>query len=282
MNLDDVRLFAAVARAGSFAHAASAEGVARSTLSRIVQRLEVEAGVPLLHRTTRRVGLTTAGAALLAKVQPSLAALDEAIRAFRAERAEPAGLLRITTSTDIAASLLAPAVARLTRAHPLLRIETVLTLRAVDLIAERVDVALRVYAGPVDEPVLRGRRLMDLAFEWYAAPAYLERRGAPQDEADLAAHDVVAVGRLAPNPRIHFDDSFFGLAVVQAGAGVGLLPRRLCAAAVAEGTLVRVLPGVTVAQGQLWLVYPPGGLSTNVAAFRDALLAVIAEQHASG
>lgn len=278
MNLDDLRLFAAVARHGSFARASDETGVARSTVTRVVQRLEVEAGVPLLHRTTRQVGLTTAGAALLQRVQPGLDDLAGALHELTARRGEPAGLLRITAATDFAGSLLAPAVARLLARHPRLRIETIMTLRPVDLVAERVDVALRTYGRTPDDATLSGRRLMSLAFGWYAAPAYIARRGAPADEPDLAAHDVVAVPRAHPDPRVSVDDAFFGLALVRAGAGVGLLPRALCVDDLARGDLVAVLPHVSVFEGQLWLVYPTGGASTNVVALRDALLEVIAEQ----
>lgn len=272
MNLEDLRLFAAVATTGSFARAAEEAGVGRSTLTRVVQRLEAECGVALLHRTTRRVGLTGAGAALLRRVQPSLDDLTFALEDFSAQVGEPAGVLRVTTSTDIGVSVLAPAVAELARKYPRVRVETILTLRAVDLVAERVDVALRAYARSPDDPTLRGRRLMDLAFGWYASPDYLARRGVPEDEHDLVAHTLIAVPSMVPEPHFAIDDSFFGLALIRAGAGVGMLPCNLCAADEAEGAIVRVLPRLSQVEGQLWFVYPPGKASPNVEALREVLV----------
>ncbi|MBV1858506.1 MAG: LysR family transcriptional regulator [Nannocystaceae bacterium] len=272
MDLDDLRLFAAVAEHGSYAKAAEQTGVGRSTLTRIVQRLEVECGVSLLHRTTRQVGVTASGAALLRRIQPGLADLHAAVRDFSSQTGEPAGLLRVTTSTDIAVTVLAPVVARLTRRYAKLRIETVLTLRAVDLVDEGVDLALRVYRRAPGDPSLSGRRVSEIGFGWYAAPEYLAREGTPQEEADLSQHTVVAVSATYGDATIVVDDSFFAVAAVRAGAGVGLLPRGLCAEAVTAGELVRVLPDVSVLEGQLWVVYPRGKVSPNVAAFRDALM----------
>lgn len=272
MQLDDLKLFADVARLGSYARAAEANGVSRSTLSRIIQRLEAEAGVPLLHRTTRRVGLTSAGATLLDRVRPALDDLHRAIDDLRDSRGAPAGLLRVTASADVGATILAPVIAALVTRYPQLRVETILTLRPVDLVAERVDVALRLYTGQPTDGGLTGRRLMDMAFGWYAAPAYLERRGVPQDEPDLAAHELIAPSRTHSKARVQIDDPFFALALARAGAGLGLLPQDLCGEDVERGALIRVLPEVSLFTGQLWLVYPTGGGSPAVAAFRDAVL----------
>lgn len=276
MTLDDLRLFASVARHGSYARAAEELGVGRSTLSRVVQRIEVEVGETLLHRTTRRVGLTGAGAALLERIRPGLEDLDSAIREVRVQRGEPSGRLCVTASSDMGVSLLAPAVALLSRRYPALRVEARLTLRAVDLVAEQVDVALRVYPGRPADHTLSGRHLGDLSFGWFATPSYLREYGTPRSEADLASHDLISVARAAPRARLQADDTFFGLALVRASAGIGFLPRQLCAEDVEIGALLRVLPSVSVLEGQIWLVYPEGSVSPNVAALRDALLEVLA------
>lgn len=269
MDLDDVRRFAEVAKHGSFARAADELGLARSTLSRVIQRLEVELGVVLLHRTTRRVELTPAGADFLARVGPALADVQLAVREMRGRSEEPAGLFRVTTTTDIAVSLLAPVLAELARAHPRLQIETRLTLETVDLVGERFDAALRAYrAGPTD-PDLTGRRLAGVAFGWYASPGYLERRGTPRTEAELAMYDVIGSPKLGRRPRMVIDDSLFGLALVRAGAGIGILPVDLGAS---DPDLVRVLPDLSLTQGELWLVYPTGPVSPALAAFRDAVV----------
>ena len=272
MNLDDLRLFAAVAELCSFSAAAERTGVPRSTLSRVVQRLEVDAGAPLLHRSTRRVSPTAAGAALLAEVQAPLAALREAAVSMRERSGEPAGLLRFTTTTDIATTLLAPVLTALTARHPRLRVEALLTLRPVDLIGEQVDVALRVYTAPPTDAALVGRRLRDLNFGWYAAPDYLRRRRAPASIEELAEHTLVSTPTFDRGARLVVDDPGFAGALVRAGAGVGLLPCEACAAEERSGALVRLMPERSVLRGQLWLVYPTGGLSPKVAAFRDLVV----------
>lgn len=272
LNLDDLRLFAAVAQHGGYTRAAEETGVARSTLSRIVQRLEAELGAHLLHRTTRRIGLTPAGAALLARVQPALDEITSAALTLREAGGEPAGLLRVTTTTDVAVGLLAPVISALTMRHPRLRVETILTLRPVDLVAEQVDVALRAYARAPDAADLSGRRLRQISFGWFAAPSYLARKPAPRSADDLAAHDLVSVFSGTTPPRVTIDDSLFGLALIRTGAGIGLLPEELCADDIARGSLVRLLPDVSVFRGELWIVYPRGPISPNVAAFRDAVI----------
>lgn len=271
MNLDDVRLFAEVARRGSYARAAEVVGVARSTLSRIVQRLEVELGAALLHRTTRRVELTPAGARFLERVSPALRELERAAAELASERDEPVGELTVSTTSDVAVSLLAPVVADLLKHHPRLRIRTVLTLRPVDLVGEQVDVALRAYASGPTDPTLMGTRLGSLAFGWFASPSYLARHGAPRTESELDDHVVAMSGPRDPPPRARIDDSLFGLALAKAGGGIGLMPEELCAEDVARGALVRVLPEISVRTGQLWLVYPPGATSPKLAAFVDAV-----------
>ena len=168
-------------------------------------------------------------------------------------------------------------VARLVQRWPVLEIETVLTLRAVDLVGEQVDAALRVYRHGPPAEALQGRRVGTLAFGWFASPAYLARRGRPADAAALAAHDRIGVAGTIDRPRVAVDDSIAGLAMVEAGAGIGMLPCGLCAGALARGAVERVLPALTEMRGQLWLVWPPGPPSRRVAVLRDALLEVIAE-----
>lgn len=277
MNLDDLRLFAEVATLQSYAAAAARSGVPRSTLSRVVQRLEAEAGAPLLHRSTRRVALTPAGAELLAGVSGPLAALREAAHALRERSGEPAGLLRLSTTTDVAEALLPSVISALIERHPRLSVQTVLTMRPVDLIGEQIDVALRVYSQQPAEVGLVGRRLRELSFGWYGAPAYLRRRGAPRSPEALGEHTLISTPGMGYAARIQTDDPGFAVALVRAGAGLGLLPCERCAGDEASGALVRLLPERSVMRGQLWLLYPEGGLSPKVAALRDLLLERLGE-----
>ncbi len=271
INLDDLQQFAAVARLGSYSKAAQANGVARSTLSRVVQRLEVELDTTLLHRTTRRVELTSAGAAFLNRVAPALLDLKLAVNQLQNQRGEPAGVLRVSTTTDVAVSLLAPVIAELVHAYPKLRIDTLLTLRPVDLVGERVDVALRAYRAPPADSSLLGSHLGTMSFGWYGAPTYLAQRGVPKTTQELDEHALVCAPEGFPSWRVGIDDSLFSLAVVRAGAGLGILPEPLCAEDLAKGTLQRVLPEVSLFTGELWLVYPEGAKSPKLKVFEEAV-----------
>ena len=276
MNLDDLRQFAAVARLGSYSKAAQESGVARSTLSRVVQRLEVELDTTLLHRTTRRVALTSAGAAFLERVAPALLDLEQAVDQLQSQRGEPAGVLRVSTTSDVAVSVLAPVIAELVHAYPKLRIDTRLTLRPVDLVGERVDVALRAYREAPQDSELLGVRLGVLSFGWYGAPSYLAERGVPQSPKELDRHALVTAPGSYPSWRVGIDDSLFSLAVVRAGAGLGILPEPLCAEDLARGSLLRVLPQLALFSSQLWMVYPEGAKSPKLKVFREAVLRRVA------
>lgn len=271
MDLEDLRLFVEVAKLKSFAKASKETGVARSTLSRVVKRLESSAGVPLLHRTTRTVGLTSVGAELLERARPSLENLESIATDLLKQKGEPSGSLRVTTTPDLAVSLLRPVLLRLLEKHPRLRIETILTLRTVDLVEEKVDFALRVYQKNPTETGLTGRRLKNMTFSWYATPDYLERRGTPQTEDDLAGHEIVAIGPTHKHPRVLTNDPFFGLSMTKESAGIGLLSDELCADDIKQGNLVKILHQATVYYGKVWLLYPSGVISPAVAALRDEL-----------
>ena len=283
IHLASLRAFAAVAEHQSFTGAARALGQPKATISRAVATLEAELGVQLLHRTTRRVSLTPAGADLYDRVQPALDTLGLALSEVRGQAQEPAGLLRVTTTTDLGVTLVGRAVATLLHRHPRLRVELIPTLRVVDLVAERVDAAVRVSAGLPIDTRLTGRRVGELSIGWFASPDYLRRRGAPTHADQLGAHDLVGFSATStPNTRAIVDDPFAALALVREGIGVGMLPHVLCEADVASGALVPVLPDQDRTSAQLWLVYPSGRVSANVAAFRDVLLEEVAHRPRCG
>lgn len=278
MNIEDLRLFTAVAKMKSFVKASKQTGVARSTLSRVVQRLETEVGVPLLHRTTRTVGLTSAGTMLIEKTSSAIEELEYVIRELREQRGEPVGLLRITTSPDLAINILAPVLSKLLQKYSALRFETILTLRTVDLIEEKVDLALRVYSGAPTDNALTGRKLKNMTFGWYATPEYIERNGLPTTEDDLAQHETVSVDRFFKGSRIRVDDPSFCLAMTKNSVGLGLLSENMCAEYVEKGLLLRVLPEWSVIEGQVWLLYPTGIVSPALSVLRDAIVEYITVQ----
>lgn len=273
MDLNHLHAFLAVARAGSFTAAAAESGVPKSTLSRSVAALEAELGVRLVHRTTRSLGLSTAGAALLERVAGPLAALRAAADELPRADGEPAGALRLTTTADFAEAFLAGLVARYLERYPAVRVELRLTERVVDLRAEGVDVAVRFALEPLPDTGLVARRVGEARFGLFAAPAWIARRGAPRQISDLRAEDLVlhrglaergplagALGALPQGgpPRVLVDEMSFVRGALVQGIGVGVLPSFLAAPEVDAGRLVPVLPKLSAPAGAVHLLTHAG------------------------
>jgi DNA-binding transcriptional LysR family regulator len=169
IDLGLVEAFTAVARSASYSAAARTLGVPKSSVSRAIARLEEQLGVVLLHRTTRRVALSTAGAALFERVVPNLTALREALGDLPEQEQEPSGELRITASVDFGVAALADLAAAFTLRYPAIKLDVRLTNRMVDVVAEGFDVALRIAERMADSS-LSARKAMPLAGHLFAAP----------------------------------------------------------------------------------------------------------------
>ncbi|WP_210527325.1 LysR family transcriptional regulator [Rubellimicrobium arenae] len=184
LHLDALDAFAAIVRHGSFRGAATARGVSASTLSDSLRDLEARLGVRLLHRTTRSVALTEAGAALLARLQPALGEIAAALDDTRSAQAEPAGALRINAPTPAIELVLAPMVADFLALHPAVRLEVAAETSLIDIVAKGFDAGVRwgehlaqdMVAVPLGPPQ---------RYVVAAAPALVDRVGEPQDPADL-------------------------------------------------------------------------------------------------
>jgi DNA-binding transcriptional LysR family regulator len=286
MDLNRVAIFIRVVEARGFTAAARALGLPKSSVSRAVALLEDELGTQLLRRSTRAVTLTEAGSAFYERAARGLEAVAEAREAMVELEREVRGPIRVTAPVDAGAWLLAPLVATFLERHPGVQIDVVLTARVVDLVEERIDLALR--AGSVGDPALIARRLAPMRAALYAAPSYLEARGHPQDVAALAEHrSVVFRGERSGTTwtlegpsgeasvqvegALVADDYAFVCTAVVAGAGIGLLPEFL--AAENRDRLVHVLPAYSTAGSELHLVYPAGPyLPRRVALLRDFLV----------
>lgn len=285
IDLGKIATFVRVVETESFTAAAEALGLPKSSVSRSVSRLEEELGVRLLQRTTRRIGLTEAGAAFYQRVRSALSQVDEAVATAADLGSEPRGSIRLTAPVDLGDFLAEPLV-RFARKYPQIQLDLVLTARIVDMVREGFDLALR--ASRLLDSSLVARKLGSFAHGLFAAPAYLKRRGAPRTLADLADHDCVlfrARGRATWTLRgpksdeqvevtgpIGTDDLTFVISVAAAGAGVANLPLTLAARAVAEKRLVRVLPGYAWIHSDLSLVMPSGRyIPARVTLLRDFL-----------
>lgn len=187
-RLHDLSLFVRVAETGSFSRAARETGLAQPTVSRIVAALEARLGVRLMVRTTRAVTLTEAGSVLLERARAVLAEVEAMEGAVRGGDTL-LGVLRVAVPVTFGAGMIVPRLGPFLAAHPGLRLELMMADRVVDLVAEGVDLAIRL--GRLHESGLVARRLGASPRRLLASPGYLARRGMPQVAADLGAHDVI-------------------------------------------------------------------------------------------
>jgi DNA-binding transcriptional LysR family regulator len=185
-----LRAFRLIARHGSFTRAAAELEVTASALSQTLRQLEDHVGVRLLHRTTRRVGLTEAGHAFLERISPALNEIDEAIEAMRQHGDRPAGTLRIAVPQMVLEHLIAPSMASFLRAWPEVKLDIQVENRLTDLIAEGYDAGIRL-----GERLARDMVAIPLGGPERAkvvgSPDYFAAHGRPTHPRDLAAHDCV-------------------------------------------------------------------------------------------
>lgn len=270
MNLARLEVFVAVCAAGSFTKAAENLSMTKSAASQQLASLERELGVQLLHRSTRRLTLTDAGAELLESGRALLEQARQLAERTRRGTAELSGLLRVTSAEDMAAWV-APVIAEYARRHPGVQVEYRPSDTLLDLVAERIDVSLRT-TGRRDSS-LRAANLATFDIWCVAAPHYLRERGTPRRLADLASHDWIAFTRI-PHPwtlqtrdggdsvrlprSISTSSPAGGRALAVAGAGVFASPRFVLESEVAAGRLVRLLPSVKLPQVSLYAAWPGG------------------------
>lgn len=201
-NLDDVRTFAAVARAGGFREAGRVSGVSASGASEAVRRLEAALGVRLLARTTRRVVPTEAGTQLLERLTPALAEIDAALDVVKSSSGKPAGTIRLNVPTVAARLVLPNIVPAFLAVHPEVRIDVTAEDKLVDILAAGCDAGIR-YEETLEKDMIAvpiGPR--EQYFALAAAPDYLEAHGRPRHPRDLLDHACLrlryAGGALVP------------------------------------------------------------------------------------
>ena len=188
-RITSLRVFARAAAVGSLSAAARQFDMSPAMAAKHVNALEARLGVTLLHRSTRRLALTDAGASYLDAVQRILAELDEADAAATSQRRLATGLLRLNAPQVYGLRHIAPLLPAFSQAHPAVTLELGLSDAVVDLVAQRWDLAVRI--GAMHDDSLQARRLGDCQLVLCAAPAYLEARGVPRRVADLAQHNCL-------------------------------------------------------------------------------------------
>lgn len=284
ISLEDMRLFASVASAKSFTGAGRKLGVPKQTISRRIAALERALRVDLMHRTTRRLKLTDAGAAYAERCTEIVRLAEEANRAVADATGVPRGLLRVTADPVFGDAFVGGLVTEYATRWPEVRFDVLLTRRRVDLVEERFDVAFRV--GQPEDETLTGVALGAARIRFCASPAYVARRGAPTKVADLAHHDCIAVSdggparwpapgdrgpKLIPiSPHLAFTSLAMARAAALAGLGIALFPEFACAEDLRHERLVSVLGSRPLEVGSVWLLYPSHRfLPARVRAFVD-------------
>lgn len=190
-SLDDLNIFLQVAKRASFSAVAEELGMSAAFVSKRIRTLEEDLGVRLFHRTTRRVTISEDGERVYLWGLQILETLQQMGDQLSAGKREPAGQLRIASSLGLGRRYVAPALSELAARYPRLDIRLDVHDRLVDLVAEGVDLDIRVgnaiAANLIAKPLARNRRVL------CASPEYLERRGKPRALADLASHDCLVI-----------------------------------------------------------------------------------------
>lgn len=292
INLNRLVVFAAVVEAGSLSAAAERLGLAKTMVSTHMQRLEAEVGATLIVRTTRRSNLTEAGHKLYEASRACLRTASDALAAISATSGPLRGAVRVASPVDYGALVVAPALAALQRTHPELDVELVCADGYADLVAERIDVAVRL--GNLKDSSYRSARLGQYIGWLVASPEFIASRRMPKSPSGLGEVPFVALSTM-PHPyslslrgaggrqlRIRCKRAFAAntanacRAAALAGAGFGLLTDFSIAEDVAAGRLVRLFPGWASEPAAIQAVYPSARQgSAKAAAVVEALKAYL-------
>ncbi len=273
VDLFDVVVFAAVVRGNGFAAAARELELPPSAVSRRVKRLEEQLGVKLLHRTTRKVGLTAAGRVYYERIAPIPLQIEDAERALIETRERPAGSVRVAAPPD-AGGVIWGALSGYLRDHPEVDLELFHALAYEDLIEREIDVAMRG-GEPPDTSEFTAQLLWDSRILLAASPGYLARRGTPTTVDDLSDHDGICMDGWAPNAirriggeagpvrltihnRIRANSLDTAHLAALDGFGIAPLLQLTCQADLDRGALVEVLRGCLPDSAKMWLIYPVG------------------------
>ncbi|CAB3775558.1 HTH-type transcriptional regulator DmlR [Paraburkholderia ultramafica] len=289
LDLNDLAMFVQVVRAGSFSEAARRLRMPANTLSRRIDQLEGQLGTRLLHRSTRKLAPSTEGQVLFERYAPALDQIFE-IERLHSDAQAPSGSVRVTAMAGLFEFFRMEWLAEFYARYPHISVEFLLDDTPSDLIAERIDLALRM--GIETSSGFRVRRLAPSEMILAASPAYLKRRPAPRTLRELSEHDCLTIssrqGRnawrlhgprgsqeVSINSRFAVNDMRVLAQACIAGLGIALLPQLIVEPIIEKGNLVRVLPSYRRSSTDLGLqlVYtsrPP--VPPAVAVFADFLL----------
>jgi DNA-binding transcriptional LysR family regulator len=293
MDWDKLRVFHAVAEAGSFTHAGDTLNLSQSAVSRQISALEEALQVPLFHRHARGLILTEQGESLNQTVREVFAKLAMTEALLTESRDKAAGRLKITTTVGFGSTWLAPRLAQFIDQHPDVTVSLLLDDGDLDLAMREADVAIRMH--PPKQPDLIQRHLFEIEWHVCASPEYLARAGIPATPEDLDNHKLVLFGDYHPpvadinwlaqagrrqghprRPVLEVNNLSSMAQIIRAGLGIGALPGWMTPEM--EG-FTRILPEITRPKVDCYFVYPEElRHSKRVAVFRDFLLARLQQQ----
>jgi DNA-binding transcriptional LysR family regulator len=272
VNLNEFVTFVSIAEAGSFSLAAEKLGISKALATKHVAELEHSLGVKLLHRNTRRIGLTAAGEMFLERCKQLLAQAEAAVHDLEKFRSSPVGHVKVSSAMAFGRIHLVPLIARFLEANPGISVELHLTDRFADLVTSGEDVVIRTAAEPrllslVAKPLAPWRWIL------CAAPSYLERHGSPQQPQELVAHNCIvyssnvdgiwrfsgAVGEESVRVRGNFkaNNADGVLQATLQGLGIAAITTMAAAGEVRAGRLVRLLPEWQLPNGVLYAAHLP-------------------------
>ena len=293
MDWDKLRIFHAVAEAGSFTHAGEALNLSQSAVSRQIGTLESGLGVALFHRHARGLILTEQGELLFQTTKEVAHKLVMTEAMLGESRERPRGPLKITTTVAFGSIWLTPRMKEFTELYPDIRVNLVLDESERDLSMREADVAIRMV--PPRQPDLIQRHLMTMHFHVYASPEYLKKYGMPEKPEDLADHMLIVYGEDMEPPVANVNwlleagrkpsdrdrallkvNNIYGIyRAVQSGVGIAALPDYTIRQA---SELVRILPELEGPSYDAYFVYPAElRHSKRIIVFRDYLIRKIAE-----
>lgn len=273
-RLVELSTFAKVVDAGSFTAAAVALNLPKSTVSRRITALEDHLGARLLERTTRSLSLTDIGREVYRHAARALNEAEEAERLVGRLQEAPRGLLRVTTTVTFGRFVITPILPKLRRLYPDLRIALDLSARPVDVIREGFDIAIRTSTSSADlDPAIITRKLFEASSVLCASPGYLAENGIPASPADLADHAALVAGDqggpitwrmtwndqpfpLTVTPLLTVNDPEIMVDACRDGLGVAWLPVGFVEDDLNNGTLVQILPALSIGGLTIDALYP--------------------------
>ena len=293
MDWDKLRIFNAVAEAGSLTHAAEALNLSQSAVSRQISGLEESLNVALFHRHARGLILTEQGELLLRTTADVFHELTLVERRLREAKERPQGRLKVTTTVAFGSVWLTSRIKEFIEVYPDISLSLVLDDGEMDISMREADVAIRMW--PPRQPNLVQRHLMNVRYHIYAAPEYLREHGVPETADELDRHALIVYGESATPPvargnwlleadlprarrrkaALRVNNVYGIFRAVQSGLGIGALPEYMSREA---DKLVEILPHMLGPTYDTYFVYPEELRdSKRISVFRDFLLRKVAE-----